>query len=130
MSDFIDDGYTEEGYIANEEGYHGELEFTFRPALPRLADRVTALLMADKWEAFWDAAAKALASEPKLLQSWSLKGAGGQDVPITAANIQRLKPRLAHKLWSVVSGNRPSDPREGDLPAGGKIDLEGDAKNS
>lgn len=126
---FIDDGYNEEGYIAAEEGIHGPLEFTFRPAVPKLADRITALLVSEKWEAFWDAAVKALSRDPKLLQSWNVTDAAGREMPITEANVLRLKPRLAHKLWAIVSGGRASDKRPDGGPSSGKIDLEGDAKN-
>jgi hypothetical protein len=128
MSDFLEDGYTERGYIAAADGLHGPLEFEYRPALGKLSDRIAALIQGERpnWDAYWDAMSKALASEPKLLLTWSLKNSKDEDVPITAANVQRCKQ--AHKLWSIVCGMRPSDSRpDGSRPK--QPDLEADAKN-
>jgi len=128
VADFIEDGYTEQGYIAAADGIHGPLEFEYRPALAKLADRISGMLQGDRpnWDGFWDAIAKALAREPKLLQSWSLKDSKGGDVPITEANVLRCKQ--AHKIWAVVTGQRASDLRpDGTRP--GQPDLEADAKN-
>lgn len=130
MSDFIDDGYSERFYIAPVDGLHGELEGEFRPALGKLADKITGMIQSDSpnWEAFWDAVSKALAREPKLLLAWSLKDKNGNAVQVTEANIQRTKQLLVHKLWMIVAGQRPSDPR----PDGQQIPTvspEADAKN-
>lgn len=130
MHDYIEDGYTQPGYIAAAEGLHGPLEFEFRPALGKLADKITSLIQGDRpdYEAFWNAVAKALGSEPRLLQSWSLKDSKGQAVPINEAAIQRVRQLMVHKLWMIVSGHRPSDPRpDGSQPA--KATPEADVKN-
>lgn len=130
MSDFIEDGYSEQGYIAAIDGIHGALEFEYRPAIGKLADRVTGMIQGDRvnWEAWWEAVGKALAVDPGLLKSWSLKDAKGNAVPITSANIQRVRQLLIHRLWMIVAGQLPSDRRpDGSRPR--DVDLEADAKN-
>lgn len=129
--DFIEDGYSQPGYIAAEpNGLHGPLEFEFRPALGKLADKITGMIQGENpsYEGFWDAVAKALGTDPRLLQSWSLKDSKGNAVQITAANIQRVNQLIVHKLWMIVSGHRPSDPRpDGSQPP--KATVEADTKN-
>ena len=130
MSDFIDDGYEEEGYIAAVDGVHGPLEFKYRPALGKLADKVLALIQGERpnWDAFWAETTKALARDPHLLKSWSETDRHGQPVPITEANLMRVRDVKFHKLWGVVSGSRPSDTRpDGTKPR--QPDLEADSKN-
>lgn len=127
--DFIEDGYTEQGYIAAVDGVHGPLEFEFRPALVKLADRITGMIQGERpnWEGFADAAAKALARDPGLLKSWSLKNGKGDAVPITEANCLRVRNQMFHKLWLIVAGQIPSDPRDGTQKP--PVDLEADTKN-
>lgn len=127
--DFIDDGYTEQGYIAAVDGIHGALEFEFRPALVKLADKITGMLQTDRpnWEGFADSAAKALARDPGLLKSWSLKNGKGDAVAITEANLLRVRNQMFHKLWMIVAGQLPSDPRDGTQKP--PADLEADSKN-
>lgn len=121
MESFVtEDGYTESGYIAAEEGIHGPLEFTFRPLLTPRRD-ATARLEGD---VFANGAAKELA---KQIKSWSAS-VGGKALPLTEVNIRAAKPRLFDKLWLIVAGYRGSDPRpDAETPAA--VDLEGDAKN-
>lgn len=116
---FIEDGYNESGYISAEEGIHGALEFEYRPMIPSVQGRI---LEKKETEAFVDAVCKALIRESHL-KSWSLKDSKGTAVPLTEANLKRIKPRLFDKLWTTIAGLRPSDR---DPKA---IDLEADAKN-
>jgi hypothetical protein len=129
MADFIEDGYQESGYIAAVDGVHGPLEFEFRPALVKTADKITGLIQGSNpnWESFADAAAKALARDPGLLKSWSLKDSRGGEVKITEANCLRVRNQLFHKLWMIVAGQMPSDPRDGTQKP--PHDLEADTKN-
>lgn len=126
MSDFIEDGYSEQGYIKPADGIHGELTFEFRPALGKLADKITSMITGERpnWEGFWDAVPKALAVDPGLLKSWSLKDSKGNPVPITAVNIQRTKQLLIHKLWMIVAGQMASE-----TPDAQRINPEADLKN-
>ncbi len=119
-SDFIDDGYTENGHIDAEAGIHGPLDFEYRPMVPQVQARTLAKKDGDE---FINAMSKELAGEKDaLVKSWSLMNSKKESVPVTEANIKRLRPRLYDKLWQVVAGVRASD--------GGKpLDLEGDRKN-
>lgn len=105
-SDFLDDGYTEKGYIAAEPGLHGALRFEFRPML--LAQRTPLL---DRWEKLEPTKRDAIMAEfvtPNLL-SWSLTDARGATVPISAANVLRLRPALQGKLVNVIMGLAAGD---------------------
>lgn len=124
--DLIDDGYTENGYIAAEEGKHGELFFEYRPSVPKLADKIGSMI--PDWDRFWPEVAKSLARDPHLLLNWSLVDSKGQPAALSELNILKLKPLLAHKLWGVVSGNRASDPRPDGVQTK-KPDFETDGKN-
>lgn len=125
MSDFLDDGYTEAGYLKAVDGIHGCLEFEYRPALVKTADRITGLIQGERpdWERFADSAAKAMATDPGLLKSWSMKNRKGESVPITVDNLLRVRNQLFHKLWMVIAGQMPSDGQPS------KPNLEADAKN-
>ena len=137
MTDFIDDGYTEDGYLAAEKGFHGELSFRFRPMLPEQRDGIDQVTIKEGSVKGCKAIATAIANK---VSSWSLKNAKGEDVPITPANAGRLRPRLFDKLWAVIAGRMPSDPKPdagseecGDyvtqLLEGPDSKREGDAKN-
>ncbi len=116
--DYIEDGYTEKGSLDAEAGIHGAIQFEYRPMMPVAQGR----LLDTKGEAFIPAVAKALCGKEGSLKSWSLVDSKKQPVPVSEANILRIKPRLFDKLWQVVAGIRPSD--------GGKpLDLEADGKN-
>lgn len=134
MSDYIDDGYEEQGYIAADEGVHGPLEFTYRPILPGQRDRVNQFIRRDpaNYEAFHEAARKALAGTkdaPARLLTWSLTDRGGQPVAITEVHVGRIKPRLFDKLWLILIGELASDRKPGADGERTKVDLEADAKN-
>jgi hypothetical protein len=117
MSDFvIEDGYSEEAFIAPEPGLHGPLTFTFRPLLAHRRDAVSR----NEGEAFANAAAKEMA---KQIKSWSATGADGKALAVSESHIKSAKPRLFDKLWLIVAGYKGSDAKEA------PTDLEGDAKN-
>ncbi|MCI0358641.1 MAG: hypothetical protein L0211_09165 [Planctomycetaceae bacterium] len=129
-ADFIDDGYTEQGFIAAVDGVHGPLEFEFRPALVKTADKITGMIQGERvdWERFADAAAKALARDPGLLKGWSLKDSKGNAVQITEPNLLRVRNQLFHKLWMIVAGQVPSERRSDDTQPP-QVNLEADEKN-
>jgi hypothetical protein len=134
VSDFIDDGYTEEGYIKADEGVHGALEFTYRPMLPGQRDKAMQHLRREPadYAAFHEAARKALAGTkdtPARLVSWNLKDRDERPVPITEANVGRIRARLFDKLWFILIGELASDPKPGADGQPVKSDVEGDGKN-
>lgn len=129
MSDFIDDGFSEDGYIAAAEGFHGPLKFKYRPAMAQLVDKATAMSGRDEWDKFWDVVPKALARDPKLLIEWDELDSKGQPVQITETNIKRIREVKIHKLWNIVAGLRASDPLPDGTKVGRTVDLENDSKN-
>lgn len=96
----IDDGYTEDGFIAAVPGLHPELRFTYRPV--RREERAT-------WgrglEGCNPAAQTRKTNEllAKHVASWSAVA------PITAENVGRLRQTLFDKLFAVVMQERASD---------------------
>jgi len=110
MLDFISDGYTQQGYIAQVTGLHGALSFEFRPILAEeravYYSPKTQALPADQQE---KAACKLLAAK---LASWTLVDAAGACVPINAENVSRVRPALQGKLWRIVAGLDPTESTE------------------
>ena len=101
-----DDGYTEKGYIKEEEGLHRALRFEYRPFLVTVRSRLVQQLDKLSQEKQDVRVAEEL---QKRLQSWSLADAEGAEVPLSLNVIQRLKPALFYKLYSIVLGTMPSD---------------------
>lgn len=102
---FIDDGYTEEGYIAGVAGIHGPLSFTYRPMLPETRDRLLRSQQRDIAAGHKEARTELA----KHVQDWDLKDRKGNAVPKTAANIGQLRPLIQDKLFSIVAGQIASD---------------------
>jgi hypothetical protein len=106
-SAFIDDGYTLDGYIAENPGLYPAVEFQYRP----MTRRETAVLEGDIMrtrdaEAGETEAAKVVA---RKLVSWNLVDRAGKPVPISADNLLRLQPVLGGTLLEIVRGRRASD---------------------
>ena len=129
MQNFIDDGYTQAGFIAAREGMHDDLRFTYRPMLPEEVDKVQAVLERE------DVAASHAAIRGVLLEklkSWS------DELPVTADSLRRLRPALWNRLYLIAAGRQPSDPDPKatpderdewlqDVMESGKVVLEGSA---
>lgn len=141
-SDFIDDGYTEEFYIAAVPGLHGALAGQRRPMLPREVSRaVHQCQQHEEHPEQVDLLCAAVMADK--LVSWDFRDRRGNDVAISPANILRMRASLMNKLWGLVLGTRASDldPRyestatnardcdDESLP-GRNADLEGDLGNS
>lgn len=105
MSDFIDDGFTEEFTIPAEENLNGELTITYRPAL---TEQVGKLLDAtDNDEKYMKAAIDML---PKLLTGWTLKDRNSAVVTINRDNIARVRrPLLVKIIDRVFFGSKVGD---------------------
>lgn len=118
---FIDDGYTEQARIAEDEGIHGELLFSFRPMTHDQREQVAGKLSSRKAsETVTIIMARAIAHH---VTEWNI------ELERTVANICRLRPALLDKLYAVVAGLRKSDPLPtGETPAG--YDEGADLKNS
>lgn len=104
---YINDGYTERGYIAGVPGLHGPLRFAYRPALleevtayNRGADKLKDHEL-NKYAARWAAG---------RLQSWDLTDHKGNPIPIAADALLRLRsPRLFYRLVRIFLGDEASD---------------------
>lgn len=100
LTAFIDDGFTQEGYIAGVERLHPPLSFSFRPMTHADTEKFVALaaregsVMADTYAKFIE----------KHVVSWSLSR------PCKQAIVCRLRPSMLKKLFGIVSGGVPSDP--------------------
>lgn len=92
MGILIRDGYTLEGLIPARPGLHGELRFSYRPALP---ERVVEYLRADK-----STAAKEVGAAVKLLGehlvSWDA------EEPLTPEGAPGLLRRLPHPVLTAL----------------------------
>jgi hypothetical protein len=134
---FIEDGYSESGYIAASEGVYDELHFEFRPMLSQQRLKLQEIGEKEPADKFDRTCAEAIASkDPSLakLVSWSLKTPGGKDVPITADNILRMSPKLWSTMFNIIGGYRASDPLPtaapgSPAPMAGIEQGEADAKN-
>ncbi|TWT30718.1 hypothetical protein [Blastopirellula retiformator] len=116
---FIDDGYDQEGFIAQVAGVHGPIEFTYRPMIQ--ADRQSHYDLVIKKKLPADRAMAKTVS--KHLQSWSLE----RDP--TPENLAKLRSPILEKLHAIISGEAPSEAGEGDGLTSAEQD-EDDVKNS
>ncbi len=96
---FIDDGMTREGRVAAEPGLHGQLTFSFRPALPE--ERYQFARGADlDGKAYTKRVATLL---DRHVVEWDAKDGKGQGVTKNADNIGRLHPNVLNKaLYQVL----------------------------
>ena len=89
ISDYIEDGYTEEANIEAVEGVHGELSLTFRPPLPeKVAPIVNASGDDEKYLKL------AIDVTAEHLTGWTLKMRNGEVVKISRDNVARIKSRV------------------------------------
>lgn len=104
---YIPDGYTETGYIAEVPRIHGEVRFTFRPMLNEeraivYGRRAKELSPRELEQQF---AAEIVAR----VNEWSLVQDDGSPLAITRENVLRLKPMLFQRLFQIVAGSDASD---------------------
>ena len=116
-SAFIDDGYTESGYIAEIPRLHPSLSFEYRPMLATERNRAA------------DEAEKPNADPTKVMVEWLAKKlvTWSLDRKPDAAALSRLRPKLLTRLYAVVAGNDASDALP-DGPAPEKVDMDAEGK--
>lgn len=104
MAFLIRDGFTLEGLVPARPGLHGEVRFSYRPAIP---ERVGEYLKADA-----STAPKELANHVKLLLehlvSWDVEE-NGQPVPLDAAALRRVPHGALQVLLNHVTGYTATD---------------------
>lgn len=115
LIDYLEDGYTAQAGIPAVPGLHGGIAIEWRPCLA--AD--TSKVMDAKTDAAYIEAVVSLLAEK--LQRWNLKDSRGATVPITKANVAKIRRRLLDPIANAVVF--------GDLPEGAKLDVEDDLKN-
>lgn len=106
-SNFIRDGISQDGYIAEVNGIHGEVSFKYRPMLGQHA------------EMYADLIEKAVASDPQAaylkmvdivsdyLQEWD------QPMELNKDSVRRLKQRIMIRIYRIIRGDQKSDDRPG-----------------
>lgn len=102
----INDGYTENGYIAEHKRLYPAVRFTFRPML--IAELVEYGRAVDKLKGMEVRRYVAQLLKDKI-SSWDLVDAKGESVPVNVANFLKLKASLFDKLFGIVSVQIPSD---------------------
>lgn len=105
-SDYVSDGYTASGYIAEVPGLHGELRFRYRPFL--VEEDVTLAVATEKLDRSKANRAYVAQVAAKLVE-WSLVDADGKAVEISSASVARLSIPLWYRLKSIMLGIGPSD---------------------
>lgn len=99
--DFIDDGLTAETTIEAVDGEHGELTYTYRPALPEQTAKLVDLTSSD--EKYTGLAIDLLGNEKNgLLVGWTLKNRKDEVVKITRENVARVNRKLLEKIIDRV----------------------------
>lgn len=118
---FIDDGYSESGFIAEEPGLYPAVTFTFRPMLPTEYGQFLGRLANDNEEKARHEMARWISTK---LVEWDLRDSRGNTVEITPQNVVRIKEPLLVRLWRIVSCRDASD-----SPGSKRPDMESDSKN-
>lgn len=105
-SDYINDGYTEEGFIAAVPGLHGELRFKYRPFL--VEEEFVLSTAAEKMDPAKGHRAYVSAIAARLVE-WSLADRNGKTVEIAAASVGKLCIPLWYRLKTIMRGLGPLD---------------------
>lgn len=109
MANFIDDGYTRDGYLAGRDGVYDPIRLKYRPQLH--LDR--AIMLAAQGSG--DAGAKSSCAAiyrtiEKHVVSWDVVDSKGVPVPIRAASVARIVPEAVEAIVNLIAGFRASDP--------------------
>ena len=105
-SDFINDGYTEEGYIAAVEGLYESMRFSYRPYLSEERARVMAPINAAKPE---NRAVMYMQTALAKLQSWDQCNSAGEPLALTLDNLKKVRIAKLDRLTDIVLGFAPTD---------------------
>lgn len=103
-SPIIRDGFTQEAYIAERPGLHGELRFSYRPMLPESVDDIEAHRSTKKGSEDTKLVAAAVADRIVRLED----GVGTEIEP-TVESVRRLRYGILYKVYNIIAGFEPSD---------------------
>lgn len=117
---FIDDGYTEDGYIVEEPGLYPAVRFRFRPMLATEYGAMLVTLVTNQFPKIRKDMAEAVSQRVK---EWDVVDRHNQPVLISTANLLKIKDPLLAKLFRIVSCQEASDQCD-EAP-----DIEADAGN-
>lgn len=114
----IEDGYTEDGYIAAVPGLHPALRFRFRPMLPEEREAISDVIRQKPIAQGNKLMCEALAAR---IKSWSATNNKGEPLEITPSNVAKLRPKLQGSVYSIIAGYQASDldpdaPEQADEP--------------
>lgn len=104
---YIPDGYTLKGFIAQQPGLHGALNFTYRPMLQK--DRVLVIekIRTCPIEKSEDEVARVVAARVK---TWDLTHPEtGAAIEISSDAALHLQSTLLTRLWNILIGDKPTD---------------------
>lgn len=102
---FIDDGYTETGFIAGGDDRPAIL-FRYRPMT---AAEWMGLLQRCDGRNLEEARRLEADALQKHVESWDVKDRSGNAVPLKAAMLLRLRQEAFRRLFAIVSGQEKSD---------------------
>lgn len=107
-TNIIRPGLAQEGFIAEREGLHGSLEFTYLPPLPNATEaaqgRIEGLQATGRHGDACDEMTKFVA---EYLQTWS------EQAQVELASIRCLRPPLLFRMFKILCNAGSSDPRPG-----------------
>lgn len=106
-SNFIPDGYTTTGYIAERPGVYFESRFSYRPVLHGERNKITADIGSAK-----DSNTGSMVIYTVLerqLVDWDQVDRNNKPLKPTKTNIARMAPEFIERLFNVVCGFGPSD---------------------
>jgi hypothetical protein len=103
---FIPDGYEEQGYIAERPRMFPALRFVYRPMIAEDRDVIITQSGRKPPAEYHKVLRAAMVSRMK---EWNATDDKGQPLPISSTTLRNLRPRLFDRLYSIVSGDEPSD---------------------
>jgi len=106
LSDYFDDGYTRDGFVAAVPRLHGALRFRYRPTLVEQRGELREAVAKLDSPGCTRHVAAFLASQ---LVAWDLVDRRRQPVAVAADTLLRIHPELLIKVQNIVLGYVPSD---------------------
>lgn len=104
---YIEDGETRAGYVAEIPRLHEGARFAFRPCLSRERAVILAHMQKQTEPDGVDFAGAVIAQR---VQTWDLKRKNGELVPLTPEHTVRIHPALLQSIYQIILGLQASDP--------------------
>lgn len=108
-SPYIDDGYTEQGYLRAVPGLHPDIRFTYRPMTLAVRGRMMTRGEKCKDDAERFTVQAETIVQGNLLLEWNVSDRKGAALPISVENMLKLRPRVFLALVAIIAGVEPSD---------------------